>query len=122
MNAITALEKLHNKPEKRIRSMEIETNSFSDSSKNAERSHSDNDDSNQDSENQAEPKTKRTTDRVRTKNNTLPNQSLLNARNYLSKEVDLINLEHFSNLPKQDLNLIHLQPSIGYPIGGVESI
>ena len=122
MNAMTALDKLHNKPIKRIRSMEIETNSFSHSSKNAERSHSDNDDSNQDSENQAEPKAKRTTERVRTKNNTLPNQSLLNARNYLSKEVDLINMEHFSNLPRQDLNLIHLPPSIGYPIGGVESI
>jgi hypothetical protein len=73
MNAMTALDKLHSKPLKRIRSMEIETNSFSESSKNAERSNSVNDDSNSDSENRPELKAKRTTDRPRTKNNTLPN-------------------------------------------------
>lgn len=73
MNAMTALDKLHSKPLKRIRSMEIETNSFSESSKNAERSNSVNDDSNSDSGNRPELKAKRTTDRPRTKNNTLPN-------------------------------------------------
>jgi len=62
INAKTALEKLHNKPIKRIRSVEIENNSFSHSSKNAERSHSGDDDSNQDSQNQAESQTKRAND------------------------------------------------------------
>ena len=92
MNAISALDSINRKPAKRIRSVEIASNSFTDSSKNAERSRLD-DDSNQQS--REELNKKRINDRTRTKNNTLPNQSLLNARNYLSKEADMINIENY---------------------------
>lgn len=91
LNAITAKNKLNPAP-KRIRSMEIESNSFSDS-KNAQNG-DDKQSEEDDDYDQEENETKRAKDRVKQKNNTLPNQSLLNARNYFThKEAELINLE-----------------------------
>lgn len=69
---MTTLENMPFKPLKKTRSMEIASNSFTDSSKNAERSRLD-DDSNQESEIRADLTSKRANDRIRAKNNTLPN-------------------------------------------------
>ena len=141
MNAINTLGLANwqsvRKSNKRIRSMEIESNSFSDSSKRREQKgeQHDGDESVNEDEGDYESgqvddsrpraqKTRRFLDGSN-RNNTLPNQSVLNARNHLNhRDVDFLfeNMDQINNHGIQELANNFWQPSIGYALGGVESI